>query len=494
MRKAKKFLLNALIVTATSLILRTLDVSFMVYVSNKIGAEGMGVFQLILSIYRLAITLAISGIELATIRLVAEELACGTHSGVKAAVKKCICYSMFFSILSATILIIGSNAIVTHWLHSKITVHTIYALALSLPFLSISCVLGGYFIAVRRVVKSSSARILEQFVKITVAIYALTLLAPKGLAYSCLALVLSGALSEFISFLYLFLLYLFDKKRYKSSSLVDKSLTRRMLNISLPVAISSYIRSGLSTYKQIMIPIGLEKSGVSCNVALAQYGIISGMVMPIIMFPSAILSAFGSLLIPEFAEKYVQKMHARINYIISRIFKTTLLFSICISGILITFSNELSMAIYKNLEAAPFIRILSPLIVAMYFDDIIDAILKSINEQVSVVRINIFDTLFCIMLLYILLPLYGIKGYLMVIFVSELFNVFFSMRRLIKVTGCQLKLLWWLVLPSIIMGTALMITKLLALSNLTIKILVAATIYLLILSAVGALRKSDFKL
>lgn len=494
MRTAKKFLLNAIILTITTLILRVVDVSFVVYISKKVGAEGMGIFQLILSVYRFGITLSISGIELATIRLVAEELANGSHASVKAAVKKCIHYSMFFSLMAALLLSLFADTIVTHWIHGRVSSISIYALAISLPFLSLSAVMGGYFLAVRRVIKSASGRILEQFINVTVTIYILSILAPKGLEYAILALVLGGVVSEFLSFLYVFLLFLLDKRRYKKHGAVNLNLTKRMFGIAMPVALSSYIRSGLNTYKQIMIPMGLEKSGVSCSIALAQYGIITGMVIPILMFPSAFLSAFSSLLIPEVAEKHVQKMHKRINYIISRIFKVTLLFSICMSGIFVTYSNELSMLIYKNLDAAYFIRILAPLIVAMYFDDIVDAILKGINQQVYVVKVNILDTIICIILLYTLLPLYSIKGYILVIFISEIFNVYLSIRKLMKVTGCELLLLWWVIVPVFIMAASIVITKLLALSNLYLSIGVTIAIYSLILSAVGVIRHKDFEI
>ena len=80
MKKARKFLLNTLILTATSLFLRTLGMGFSVYISNKIGAEGMGIYQLLLSIYSFGVTLSLAGVSLATTRLVTEQL---TRSSAK---------------------------------------------------------------------------------------------------------------------------------------------------------------------------------------------------------------------------------------------------------------------------------------------------------------------------------------------------------------------------------------------------------------------------
>jgi stage V sporulation protein B len=264
-----------------------------------------------------------------------------------------------------------------------------------------------------------------------------------------------------------------------------------MLNISLPVALSSYIRSGLNTYKQIMIPLGLQKSGISSDMAIAQYGMIRGMVMPVIMFPSALLSAFSSLLIPEIAEKHIQKKNNDISIIISKIFKVTLLFSICISGILFSYANELSIAIYKNPDAGVFIKIFAPLIIIMYLDDIVDAILKGLNEQVHVVIINIFDTILSICLLYTLLPICSIKGYIIVIFASELFNSSLSIWRLIKVTSFDLKIIKWVILPIVIIIVCLAITKFLIRSNLILSIIIVLALYSIILYTIGVITKKD---
>lgn len=494
MRKAKKFVINAIILTITALIIRTANVSFTVYLSNKIGAEGMGLYQLILSIYMFAVTLAVSGIGLASTRLVAEELAHDNHSGVRVAVRKCMIYSLFFSSIAALLFFFNAHLIATYWLHGRVSETPIQILAFGLPFLAVASVLNGYFTAVRRVIKSASSEILEQFIKISASIYILNLFMPNGIESACIALVLGGVLGEGISFLYLFLLFLVDKRRYKRNTKLHTSLTQRMLEISIPVALSSYVRSGLNLYKQIMVPAGLEKSGASCGVALAQYGMIRGMVLPVLLFPSAFLAAFSSLLIPEIAENFVKKNVLRISYIISRIFKITLLFSICVSFILFFYSNELSLLLYKNLEPAGFIRILSPLVVIMYFDSIVDAILKGMNEQVDVMRINILDTIISIALLFFLLPIYGIYGYLIAIIISETFNGVMSIRRLMHVAKFRLLFIEWILLPILTMTVSLIVTEMLSLGALYLRISLSIVIYLIILFTLGVITIKDFKL
>lgn len=99
----------------------------------------------------------------------------------------------------------------------------------------------------------------------------------------CLSLVLGDVAAEVFSFLYLGLLLIMDQRKKTQKTEKHPQLTKKMLGICLPIAFSSYVRSALVTIKQVMIPNGLEKSGISCDEAMSQYGLIGGMVMPVIV-------------------------------------------------------------------------------------------------------------------------------------------------------------------------------------------------------------------
>jgi stage V sporulation protein B len=114
LKRVKVIFVNMVILTGTSLLLRTIGVLFQVYLSNKIGPAGVGLFQLIISIYFLAITLASSGVRLATTRLVAEEMGKGNTSGAKRAVLNCMVYSLAFGFAFALMLFFCAELIGIH--------------------------------------------------------------------------------------------------------------------------------------------------------------------------------------------------------------------------------------------------------------------------------------------------------------------------------------------------------------------------------------------
>lgn len=501
MRKAKLFVINGIILTLTSFIIRTVGMSFNVYVSNKVGAECTGLFQLILSVYLFAITLATSGISIAATRLVSEELAKNIPKGAKIIIRKCIIYSLILGISSGIIVLLFSNFIVTTCLHNKISKMPLYAIAIGLPFISMSAAINGYFSAIRKVFKTASSQILEQFVKIFVTYFLLSLFLPKGLEYACLCLIIGDVISEIVSFTYIFLLYLNDKKKLKDTGNTNNNTYNRdILNISLPIALTSYIKSGLSTLKQLIIPSRLEKSGVSCTKALSDFGIVSGMALPLLMFPSVIIISISNLLIPEYSYFYAKNDLNRINKISAKLLKITFIFAICIFGIFFTFPYELSSLMYKEKDVIYYIQILSPLIIFMYIDTIVDGMLKGLNKQVAVMKCNIFDLFLSTSLLYILLPLLGILGYIIVLYISEILNTVISIIQLIKVTKVKIKFITWSFFP---IASAILSRYVIKFINIKIssdilslisEIVIFVSIYLSFLYFINIITKEDLKI
>lgn len=387
------------------------------------------------------------GINLAATRIVTVQTTFNPKINLNKPMKKCLAYSLFFGVLSAVLLSLFANSICTYLLHNKISSYLFYIIAISLPFISMSSALNGYFTALRKNGKNAVARIFEQFVKITATAYLLSLFMPSGLEYACLSLVLGEAISEIMSFLFVFILYVVQKKKYTIKDNTKTNYMKSIFEITLPVSITSYIRSGLASLKQLLIPLRLEKSGMACNTAISTYGLINGMTMPILMFPEVIINSFSGLLVPEFTYYYTKNNFSRISEIISKIFRITLLFSIGIIGIFLFYSNNITLAIYNNLDIAIYLKILAPLLLFMYLDSIVDNILKGLNQQLSVMKCNILDLFVSITCIYILLPIFGLNGYIFIIFLSELLNSGISILQLKQVTHFKFDFKNWIIKP-----------------------------------------------
>ena len=323
----------------------------------------------------------------------------------------------------------------------------LYIMAISLPFNSVITSLSGYFTGVRRVSKTSLSRILTMCLQVSLTCVFLYVFKSNDLSIVCTYLILATTISSIFEFLLTYILYLIDKKRFDNKPVTEQKYLKKILRIAFPVAITSYIRSGLSTVQQLLIPFSLEKHAESCETALSQYGLINGMTMPLLMFPCIIITSCASLLIPEFARYNLKKDFNRMNQVISFIFKFTSFFSVCIIGIFLTFTEEISYFIYHIIDIAKFLVILSPLIILIYLDKIIDSMLRGLDKQVGVMFCNIFDLVSTIILIYTLVPIYGIYGYIAVIATSEILNFTISLIQLQRVSHFKFDFVSYVAIP-----------------------------------------------
>lgn len=419
--------------------MKSIGMLFNLYISNQIGSEAVGVFSLVMSVYCFAITLATSGLSLACTYIVSEQFSRKNFSDGIHAVKNCLNFSLVLSLGSIFLLFFFAKPIAHFCFHGTLSATPLYYIAFSLPFISISSVLHGYFSAVRKAYKSAFSQILELIVKILSTLFFLHFLPSQNIEAICISLISADILSEIFSCCFLFILYQIDKKTYSPFYLKTTNFKKKILRIILPVSITSFIRSGLSTLKQSLIPSQLVAFGFPYAIALSEYGKINGMTMAILLFPNVCILSFSNLLIPEFSSLFTKQYQKRILEICHKVFLVASFFSITISLIFFFFANNMSMILFKNLACATYIKILSPLILFMYLDSIIDSMLKGLNRQFEVMVCNILDLILVIGMLYFFIPLWGLTGYLLTIIISEIFNFSISFFQLYHTTKFKMQ-------------------------------------------------------
>ena len=422
---------------------------FNIYISNKIGSEAVGVFSLVMAVYLFFITVATSGLNIAVTVIVSEKFAVNKDKIAIKAIRTCIFFSLLLGVISGLLILFFSNLITDKCLHNMVSSKPLFYIAMGLPFIAMSSCINSYFSSVRKAYKNAITQIFEFVIKMVATVILLRINISRGVEYICIALILADVISEVCSFTLIFILYIFDIKFKKLNNVRSFGQRINILKIAFPVAVTSYIRSGLSTLKQLIIPTQLEKSGLSCSNALSKYGTINGMVMPVVIFPTVLINSYSMLLIPEFSTYVAQKNYKAINYISNKIFKFTCAFSICICSIFLFFSNELGLAIYNNIEIGYYFKIFAPLIFFMYMDNVIDCILKGLNKQFGVMCCNILDLSVTTCFIYFLLPVMGIAGYVVSIFISELLNFCVSLFQMIKYSKLKLNFLDWILIPMV---------------------------------------------
>lgn len=432
MNRSRKFIINGIILTLTTLLIKSVGFIFNIYIAKKVGSETTGIFGLVMSVYLFAITFATSGLSLACTYIVSEKFAIKDYTCAIKTVKTCFIYASILGILGMLVLILFANPISKFFFKSQINPAPILSMSFGLPLIAISSVISGFFTAIGKPFRNSISQIVEFLVKMLSTIFLLKYFFTKDLSTICSLLIIADVISEIASFVLNIIYYYIERTKIVFSNKCLSDYKKEILKISFPVAITSYIRSGLSSFKQFLIPISLEKYGMSYAIALSNYGTINGMVMPILLFLSVFVNSFASLLVPEFSRLLAGNNVKRMKFVCENIFQKAYCFSIGIGACLFFFSSEISYMIYQNLNCDFWIKILSPLVFFMYIDTIIDNLLKGVNESFKVMCCNILDLVSTIAILYFLVPIFGMKGYIFSIYFSEILNFTISSYQLRK--------------------------------------------------------------
>ena len=449
-KKVRRFFLSGALMTACAIVLRSIAVSFNVYVANTVGAEAVGLYTLLGGVYGFALTLALSGINLAITKLVSEALALEENQKATAIVKKASLIALSFGTLASLLLFSLSEPLSGLWLGDTRAAKPLRILSFCLPVVALSSVLNGYFTAVRKAYKNAFANLVEMTARISFTAFLFSQSLDKSVELACTTLVLGTVFAEFCSFFINLLLYCADRTRHSKNPEKEErpaGIAKKILSISLPVALTSYVRSALLSVEHSLIPKGLYKFGNDKASALSAYGTLTGMALPVINFPYALIGSFTSLLIPEVSESRAKGNKTHIRYITYRTYQSCLTFAFCVGGIFFAFADRLGTLLYSSTEAAGYIRLLSLIVPVMYADTSTDAILKGLGEQVHCMKVNIADAVLSIVLVSLLVPRYGIIGYIVTIYIAEIVNAALSIGRLIRVTDFRFPTVRFVVLP-----------------------------------------------
>lgn len=426
----KRLIVNTALMTSASLLMRCIAMGFQGYLSGRIGAAGIGLYQLVMSVELLASTFAISGIRFAVTRLVSEELGLGRGGGVHGAMVRSALYALIFGSAAMLLLTRFAEPVGFLWIGDARTVLSLRILAFGLPCLALSSVISGYFTACGRIWKPSLVHLIEQCaVVVFVALFLER--APEGdIELSCAAVCAGVTASDILSLALMLAFYLGDRRKYGSRTGESIRLTGRMLSVALPLAVSAYARSALSTLEHLLVPRGFRKSGLSADAALAGYGVIQGMAMPVLSFPSCLLSSLAENVIPELTGAQVRGEREKIRREVRSLLTMSLLFAIAVAFALFVTSDFIGSALFASSEAGKYIRLLAPLIPAMYVDMVVDGCLKGLGQQVWSMGINILDAGLGVLLVYTLLPIGALDAYIGIIYFNELLNLALSAARL----------------------------------------------------------------
>ncbi len=489
--KHGKLLKNAVILTATSLILRTVGMGFRVWMTNAIGAGGIGLYQLLISVYVFASAFATSGICTAVTRLTAEFSA--RRESESKIMRRAIELTMLLSVITILLLVLFSEYIAEYIIDDPKAATAVKVLGLGIPFMGLCSCFRGYFIAKRKTISSSISQLIEQAVRICAVMLLVSANIEKGLEYSVAAILLGDGIAEASGCLFMYIVYRRESGKIKNFD-PGPPVIKKMIHIAFPITAGRYTHTALRTVENLIVPQMLALYIADKTRAIEQFGMIKGMAIPLLFFPASFLTAFSTLLIPEISEAMARRQSYKLRLATERAIGITIIISVLISGVFYLCSGEISSLLYPEENIAPLISSLAPLVPFMYLECVCDGILKGLDQQKHSFLYLVFDSVSRIALILLILPSSGMKGFIWIMIYSNLLTSLLNIRRLLKVTKTPVKIGSWILKPAISIVIALGVASALRSSvsgdilKLAVGFFVCSAVYILTMFFWGELK------
>jgi len=415
------------------------------------GAEGMGLFQLIMPIYALAWSISCAGFNTTVSKLIAQERARGEFGNMGRMLKQSVLITTLLGFILSVLLWFGADLLAARFFNDPRTLMPLRLLALAFPFMAAGTCMRGYFIGLQETAIPAANQVLEQIVRMAVIYMLAARFVPRGLEYAAAVAVIAIVAEEIFSCVFVFISYrIFKKKRRFNTrpSILPRQSLILIMSMALPLTGNRVAGSLLSAWENVLIPSRLQMYGLSATEAISEFGRISGMAMPLIFFPTAVLTALSVTLVPAVSEAAAAGQFKRITGAANKALLFAAITGMGAMGLFLFFSHELGMAIYRQ-PIGLMLQLLGIMCPFIYMQIILSGVLNGLGCQMVIFRNSIISSLISIAFIYLLVPQFGLNAYIFGWLVSLLVVIALGMAKIRTYIPLDLQFANWLIKPLI---------------------------------------------
>ncbi len=348
-----------------------------------IGSEVMGLYQLVMPVYSVIMSIVVVGLTVAVSRLSAAELAAGHTARLRQLVATAL--RLFFTVflVVAALIALLSDAISVHLLSDARTRLGLLMLLPCIFFTGIENIHKNYFYGIKNVHPPALSEMVEQIVRST-AVLVLVASFKQNSAERTVALIVCGlVVCEIVSATLLRICYRRDMahRTLSGTGQAPRALRRSIADIAVPVSLSALSLNLIGSANAIIIPERLMVSGLPSSQALSLYGVVFGMVIPLIALPMACVTALTLVMVPRISEAVAKRQPRQVRQYINRSLKTTTLIMVPLLSLLALFGEPIVDALFHNSISAPMMTLLCADFLLTSYQAVTGSVLNAVGKQ-----------------------------------------------------------------------------------------------------------------
>lgn len=411
---------GTIILTLSGLLSRVIGFFYRIYLSQHFGEEGMGIYQLTGPILGLTYALCISGIQSAIAKQIAEKAS-------KKVLYIGLCISLSLSLLCMFFLINKAEYLAGNVFYEPRLTTLITVLAYSLPLACIHSCINGYFFGKKQAKYPAILQLLEQLARVLSVVIILNLNDKKGIETPLYVTVVGLLIGEITSSLFSILFYKLEKKKLTVEiNAPASSIVLEIFRYSIPLTTTRIVVGLLQSAENIYIPQNLLLAGYDTKEALSLFGVLTGMALPMIMFPTAITNSLSSMLLPAVSEQNAENTPRKLSGMIKKSVSFCMILGFISFIGFFLLGKFLGNFLFHSSLAGTFIMSLSFICPFLYTNTSLGAIINGLGKTGFTFFIHIVSTLIRLVFVFFMIPRFGILGYLWGVLLSQLFTFFIS--------------------------------------------------------------------
>jgi len=416
---------GSFLLTLAGFVSRLIGFFYRMFLSRQFGEEGMGIYQLVGPVMALSFSLTAAGFQTSISKFVAEYT--GKHQSNSRQSKDYQPFLLGLSIslpLSVGIMIFVqtySSWIATAFLQEPRTAPLLRILALSIPLSAVHACINGYFYGRKKAVVPAVCQLVEQLARVFSVYLLCHSILLQGRTPSLSITVTGTLIGEVVSTLLCIfaLLRTIDKSTTQASLspsaglAMSKGITYSMLlGMTIPLIANRITLNLLQSIETVSLPARLRMYGYDASTALSVYGVLTGMAFPLLFFPNALTSAIAVMLLPLIAERSSQGDKEGVRNLTVKTIRYCSLLGFSCLLIFLVFGERLGILLFHSPLAGLFIRALSFMCPFLYLNSTLSAILQGLGKVITLFIINVSALLVRLAFILLLVPVFGIQGYL----------------------------------------------------------------------------------
>ena len=342
MSRKQALIRGTAVLTVTSLSTRFMGFFYRMFLSHTFGEENVGLYQLVFPVYALGISLSCAGMELALSRCVAREAAAGRMQKARELLKTSLIFTFFISCMISLFIRQNADTIALTFLRDSRCSSLLFLLSYTFPFASIHSCICGYSLGLKQTKIPAVSQLLEQAFRILSVIVICMYCSGQGqnisIAFAVAGLTFGEIAASFYSLHSIRQSWKQISEKSRSVFLPPAAFRRhlqRLLEHALPLTASRVFLNILQSVEAVSIPVCLQYYGMPAAQSLQTYGVLTGMALPCILFPSAVTNAVSSMLLPTVAGLQEMKDRQQLRSLILKITCSCILLGCFCCGVLL---------------------------------------------------------------------------------------------------------------------------------------------------------------